>query len=61
MTNADRRLRGPLAGIFSSGRGREDFAEWDLDPGHILRTQRLEVGADKAAKEGSAYVVGMTL
>ena len=38
MTNADWRLRGPLAGIFSASRGREDFAEWDLDPGHIFRT-----------------------
>lgn len=61
VADAVGRARGHLASIDTAGRLRKDLAEGDLDARDVLGLQRLEVGADEAAEEGGADVVGVSL
>ena len=57
VADAVRRRRRLRARVDAPGRRGEHLAQRDLDAGHVLGRQRLEVGAHEAAKEGSAHVV----
>lgn len=55
------RLRRGLARVDAACRGGQDFAEGDLDALDVFGLQGAEVGADEAAVQRGADVVGMSL
>lgn len=61
VADAVRRARGHLARVDAAGGLGEDLAEGDLDARDVLGLQGLQVGADEAAEEGRADVVGVSL
>lgn len=61
VADAVGRARGHLARVDAASRLGEDLAEGDLGTRHVLGLQGLEVGADEAAEEGGADVVGVAL
>lgn len=61
VADAVGRLGRGLAGVDAAGRGGEDLAERDLDALDVFGLQGAEVGADEAAVQRGADVVGVSL
>ncbi len=59
MADPVRRLGRLDAGIDTACRRGKHLAKRNLHPGHILRRQGFEVGADKAAEQGGSDVIRM--